>query len=192
MWPVVPLRPLAHVEDLERRVALAAAPRRSSARRRSIVPDVAVLVAPAGHAAREVAAEVADPDGEPRAARRARVLVVAADQHDLLVAVGDPGEPACRSPACSIVIADRARDVRLVELEVGAHVDEQRALARASARPGAARAACTSTPAVSSGPRLMSTTAWKFGRLGRQLRGRALDEAVLVASPRSSSLWRRS
>ena len=54
------------------------------------------------------------------------VLVVAPDEHDLLLAVGEPGEPRAEARPQHRV-ADRAGDVRVVELLVGAHVDEHRA-----------------------------------------------------------------
>ena len=62
----------------------------------------------------------------------------------------------------------------------------QRARALLHARPGAESAGCASTPSLSSGPRLMSTTAWKFGGWGGSAARRALDEAVLVA-PRAAA-----
>ena len=121
----------------------------------------------------------ADPDRRRRGRAARASSSSRPDQHDLLLAVGDPGEPGAEA-GVQHRDADRAGDVRLVELEVRADVDEQRARARASARPGAARAACTSTPAVSSGPRLMSTIAWKFGGWGG-------SSAVARSTKRSSS-----
>ena len=53
---------------------------------------VAVLGAPARHAAVQVAAQVAHPDCHREPCRQAAVLVVAADEHDLLLRVRDPGE----------------------------------------------------------------------------------------------------
>ena len=51
-----------------------------------------LLLAPAGHAAVQEAAELADPDRDGETAGVAAVFVVAADEHDLLVAVGEPRE----------------------------------------------------------------------------------------------------
>ena len=95
-------------------------------------------------------------------------------------------------PACTRGIADRARDVRLVELQ------------RRCARPRPARrrarfcstwrgvSGWASTPSRQQRPAVDVDDRLEVRRLGRQLRGRALDEAVLVRPPRSSSLWRRS
>jgi hypothetical protein len=85
---------------------------------------LALLLAPARDAAGEVAGEVRDPDrgGEARGAQGVRV--VAPDQHDLAVAVGDPGELG-PEPGTDRRLADRPGDVRVVVLQLGAHVDEQ-------------------------------------------------------------------
>ena len=64
-----------------------------------------------------------DPDGGGELGGVARVLVVAADEHDRLVAVGEPGELGAEAGA-QRGDADRAGDVRLVELQLGAHVDD--------------------------------------------------------------------
>ena len=61
-----------------------------------------------------------------RAARR-RVVVVAADEHERLPRLGEPGELGAEAGAPR-GDADRAGDVRLVELQLGAHVDDQRAV----------------------------------------------------------------
>ena len=120
--------------------------------------------APARHPAGRKPPSLRTPDrgGEPRGL--ARLLVVAADQDDLLLAVGHPRELGAEARA-QHRDRDRAGDVRLVELEVGAHVDQQRALAalRSTWRGASGR---SSTPAVSSGPRLSSTIALKFGGCG--------------------------
>ena len=55
------------------------------------------------------------------------VVVVAADEHDLVVAVGDPRQLGAEAGPHRRV-ADGAGDVGVVELQVGAHVDEQGAL----------------------------------------------------------------
>ena len=56
-----------------------------------------------------------------------RVLVVAADEHDRLVGLGEPGELGAEAGAPR-GDADRAGDVRLVELQLGADVDDERAV----------------------------------------------------------------
>ena len=124
---------------------------------RSILPRLALLLPPARHPAVQVAAErcVIPTDPASRAARM-RVLVVAPDEHDLLVAVGDPRQLRAE-PGVQRRDADRAGDVRLVELERGAHVHHQRARALLHARPGAESADAPRRLAVISGPRLMST-----------------------------------
>ena len=56
-----------------------------------------------------------------------RVLVVAADEHERLPRLRDPGELGAEAGAAR-GDAHGARDVRLVELQLGAHVDDQRAV----------------------------------------------------------------
>ena len=90
--------------------------------------DGELVLAPGGHAAREVAGEVAQPDGAGEHRGLERVLVVAADEHDRLVGLGQPGELGAEARAAR-GDADGAGDVRLVELELGAHVDDERAVA---------------------------------------------------------------
>ena len=198
MWPVVPFGPLAHVEDLERRVRLHPLAqrrgRRSAPRARCRgAPPASSSCRPPGS---RPAVVMPTDAGEARGADA--VLVVAAHEHDLLPALGDPRELRAE-PRLHRGVRHRLRDVRLVELE------------RRCGRPPRARprAASCSTwrgverhaprpPRVSSGPRLMSTTAWKFGGWGGRLARRPLDEAVLVR-PREaarcggarSRSWRR-
>ena len=79
---------LADVEDLDSVAALRElldGPAREAL-------DLAALGAPARHAAGEEAAEPADPDGGGEPPGNSGVVVVAPDEHDLLLAVRDPGE----------------------------------------------------------------------------------------------------
>jgi len=89
--------------------------------------DRALLAPPFGHAAVEEAAEAANPDRQSKLRGAARVPVVAADQDDLLIAIGQPREASAEA-GLDGGDGDRARDVGVVELEVGPHVDQQRAL----------------------------------------------------------------
>ena len=145
------------------------------------------LLAPARHPAREVAGDPPDADRGGELGGAQRVVVVAADQHDLLVGAGDPRQPRAEARLQDRV-ADRARDVRVVELLRGADVDHRRARA---ARPGAASAARRRSGGARSGPRLIATIAWKFGGCGRRLAVERATNSSSSATP-SSSLWRRS
>ena len=173
-----PTRPLAHVEDLELgsscvsvRKLLDADPLHA--------PDVAVLRPPARHAARRGSRRgcgrrspppASPPGGRPR--RRGR-------------SARPPGRGSATQaslvpkPALSIVMQTEPGNVRLVELEVGAHVHQQRALgplllelARRQRHHLDARGQQRAAVEVDDG--------LEVGRLRRQLRGRALDEALLV------------
>ena len=74
------------------------------------------------------AGELADADGDGELAGVASVVVVAADEDDLLLAVGQPRQLGAE-PGVEHRDRDRARDVRVVVLLIGADVDEQRAVA---------------------------------------------------------------
>ena len=67
------------------------------------------------------------PTAAASAGRVERVLVVAADEHERLPGLRDPGELGAEAGAAR-GDAHGARDVRLVELQLGAHVDDQRAV----------------------------------------------------------------
>ena len=175
--PSVPFGPLAHVEHLERRVVL-----RPLAQRRDVdpahAPRAAALLPPARHAALQVAAHRRDPDraGEVRGADA--VLRVAAHEHDLLPALGDPRQLRAE-PRLDRRVRHRLRDVRLVELERGADVHHERARALLHlelARSQGVRVDPLSRqrPAVDVDDRL------EVRRLGRERARRPLDEAVLV------------
>ena len=89
--------------------------------------DVELVLAPGGHAAGEVAGDVAQPDRGGEHGGFDGVLVVAADEHDGLLGLGQPRElgAEARAPRGD---AHGAGDVRLVELQLGAHVDDERAV----------------------------------------------------------------
>src|SRR5918994_572106 len=84
------------------------------------------FLAPRGHPPGEVAGDVPHPDGRGEADRLDRVLVVAAHEDDRPAGLGQPGQlgAEARAPRGD---RDRARDVRLVELQLGAHVDYESA-----------------------------------------------------------------
>ena len=87
--------------------------------------DVELVLAPGGHAAGEVAGDVAQADGGGERRGLDGVLVVAADEHDGLLGLGQPRELGAE-PRAARGDAQRAGDVRLVELQLGAHVDDER------------------------------------------------------------------
>ena len=89
--------------------------------------DVELVLAPGGHAAGEVAGDVAQADRAGEVGGFDGVLVVAADEHDGLLGLGEPGELGAE-PGAARGDGDGAGDVRLVELQLGAHVDDQRAV----------------------------------------------------------------
>ena len=124
---LVPFRPLAHVEHLDGRPALHPLVQTVDVDP-AHAPGAAALLPPARHAALEVAAHRRDPDraGEMRGADA--VLGVAAHEHDLLPALGDPRELRAE-PRLNRRVRHRLRDVRLVELERGADVHHERARA---------------------------------------------------------------
>ena len=155
---------------------------------RSIRADVAPLLAPGGHAAGEVAGEVAQPDGRGEVGGAAS----ASSSSRPTSTSGWPGSAIQASlepkPARRRGDAHRARDVGLVELQLGADVDDERAarlrlldLARGErVRVGAVDG---------SGPRLRATIARKFGGCGPR-RGGARPRRTGRASPICSSGWR--
>ena len=89
--------------------------------------DRQALLAPARHAAGEIAGDVRDADGRGKRGGVTRVLVVPSDQHHGLLALHKPRELGAESRP-QRGDAHRARDVRLVELELRAHVHEQRSV----------------------------------------------------------------
>ena len=107
----VPLGPLAYVEHLYF-VSTRMQRRDVDPLERSRRP---LLLAPAGHATGEVPGDVADPDRGSKMRGMDGVGVVAADEHDLSVAVGDPRQFGAE-PGADRRVADRAGDVRVVEL----------------------------------------------------------------------------
>ena len=123
MWPASYSRALADVEDLDDARRARAAPRAASARRArsGASPAASSSCRRAGSrraAAARPTARAARPAGRPRRrGRRTRSPARGRPSHASL-------EP---KPALSIGIADRAGDVGVVELLVGADVDQQRA-----------------------------------------------------------------
>ena len=164
----VPLVALAHVEDLHaRRRSARAARRRSSARSRS---TGSALLAPAGHAAGEVPGErarrptAAASSAASRASSSSRPTSTTA-----LVAARRARRASSRSPPASAVMQTRARDVRLVELELGAHVDHERA-AGAAWSTWRGVSGCAVDARRRSGPRLSATMCLEVRRLRAQRR----------------------
>ena len=82
-----------------------------------------------------------------------------------LLAVGEPGELGAEAGA-QRGDADRAGDVRVVELQVGAHVDDQRARRRASLDLARRERVGLAAARPSAAPRLSATIASKFGGCG--------------------------
>ncbi|MEY2533671.1 MAG: hypothetical protein QOF29_1581 [bacterium] len=124
---VVPFDALADVEHLQARLAVDALVQLGDGDGDALHPaHRPALLAPARHPARQVPRDVGDRDGDGELGRRLRVGVVAPDAHARLVVVGDPrqaGAEAAPQPGD----AHRAGNVRVVELHVGADVDDERA-----------------------------------------------------------------
>ena len=141
--------------------------------------DRELLLAPAGHAAGQVSGDVGDADRGRELDRPARVLVVAAHEHERLLGPREPRQPRAEAGA-QRGDADRAGDVRLVELQLGAHVHDaaRRRVSAWSTWRGVS--GWTSTVSARSGPRLSATMLRKFGGCGRAPAVGAGDELVLV------------
>jgi len=120
---LVPLGALAYVEHLYL-VSPCMQRRDVDSLERSRRP---LLLTPTGHPAGEVAGDVADPDRCGEVCGVDRIAVVPADEHHVVVAVGHPRELGAE-PGADRRVTDRTRDVRVVELQVGADVDDQRHL----------------------------------------------------------------
>ena len=180
MWPASHSRLLADVEDLHAVGVGGPALVQLGHGHALDALDVELLLAPRGHAAGEVAGDVAQADGggERRAPRCAssssRPTSTSRCSGSASHASLEP-KPARRDGD-----AHRAGDVRLVELQLGAHVDHERAVAERLLRPGAASAGAASTVSSTSGPRLSATMFWKFGGCGPSADVVARHELVLV------------
>ena len=173
MWPASHSRALAHVEDLQRRVAVAALVQLVDVDALDAL-DGALLLAPARHAAGEVAADARACRrrrelGRARARRRRRGRRTrprwsrSASQASL---VPKPARSVGMQTAPGMCASSNCRSVRTSTT--------QRAVARAAARPGAASSGSTSTPSVSSGPRLsVDDRAGSSAAAGRARRARA-------------------
>jgi hypothetical protein len=108
------LGPLAHVEDLHGGIRLGPVVQLLDLQAPDAL-DGALLAPPLGHPAGQEASQPADADRQRQRGRPPGVLVVASDQHDLLVATRQPGEPG-PEPGLDCGDADRLRDVGVVEL----------------------------------------------------------------------------
>ena len=124
---LLPFAELAHVEHLQRRALLPALVQLGHRHARD-ARDRQLVLAPARHPAGEVARDVGDADRGRQPDRAAGVVVVAADDDHGLVVVGQPRQPRAEAGA-QHGDADRAGDVRVVELQLGADVDDERAVA---------------------------------------------------------------
>ena len=128
--------------------------RRCSSRQLVIPP--CEVAARAGHAD---ASGEPDPRGAPSSSSRPMKTISC-------VAVGEPRQLRAEARA-QHRDADRARDVRVVELLIGADVDEQRAVAPACCSTWRGASGSAATPSVSSGPRVDARRSrWKFGGCG--------------------------
>ena len=151
---------------------------------------VALLLPPARHPPGQVAADPGDADRRRKQRGADAVLVVAPDQDDLLARGRRPRKAWCRSPPAR---RGSTPSPAGAPRRTGARCARRRPAPRAACFCSTWRgvSGCASTPSRSSGPRLMSTTAWKLGGCGG-------SDAVARATKRSSSLscsrslWRRS
>ena len=134
---------------------------------------------------------VRDADRRGEARRAPGVVVVAADQDDRC-----PGSAIQASlepkPARSAVMRHGAGHVGLVELEVGAHVHDQRAVGAAAASTWRGVSGWASTPSARSGPRLSVDDALEVRRLRPEPGERALRRSVLVVDSASSGVVARA
>ena len=120
--PLVPLLALAHVEHLQ---LLAARVQRRDVDSRERLRRQRQRK-PGMHPALQVAGDLVDPDGHSELRRVGGVRVTLSDEHDLLVAAGDPRKLG-PEPGAHRGIAHRSGDVGRVIGVVVADVDEQRA-----------------------------------------------------------------
>ena len=141
--------------------------------------DGQALLPPRGHAAGEVAGEVAQADRAGEHGRLERVLVVAADEHDRLPGRRPARRAWSRSPARRAVM----------QIAPGMCASSNCSSVRTSTTSAPSCRACStwrgvsgcaSTVSFTSGPRLSATIARKFGGCGPSARRRAPDELVLV------------
>ena len=181
--PRVPLALLANVQDLERGVGREAGEQVLGPQPRHL-PHVAALLAPARHSAGEMAGDAAHPDRRRQAGRAQAVGVVAADEDDLLAGLGDPQLGA--EAGAQVGDQHRAGDVGLGELEVGAHVDQQRPLApiRSTSRADRGRL----DPGGEERPRLRATMSPKRGGCGPRPASARSTKPSSLASDRIG-LW---
>ena len=141
--------------------------------------DGQLLLAPGGHAAVEVAGDLAQADGAGERRGLERVLVVAPDEHERLAGLRPATRAWSRSPARRAVMLTRARDVRLVELQLGAHVDDERALV-AGLLDLARRERVRVDGLLDQRAAVERDDRAEVRRLRPERRDRALDELVLV------------
>jgi hypothetical protein len=140
--------------------------------------DRALLLAPGRHAAVQVAGDPGHADRARERGGAAPVGVVAADEHDVLARIGEPGELGAEAGA-QRGDADRSGDVRVVELQLGAYVDQQRTLGT-PALELARRERVRSAVSCRSGPAVDLDDVAEVRRLWPERGERGADERVLV------------
>ena len=137
-----------------------------------------LLRAPGGHPALEEAAH-RQPDRGQQLGGVALVAVGGGDDDDVGARRGDPRDLG-REAGVVGGGAERAGDVGLVELLVGAAVDHHRALPRPAPRPRAGLSGAGVPKSSTSGPRLRPTMCSTFGGLSPSEPTCVLDELGLV------------
>jgi hypothetical protein len=175
--PRVPLVALAHVEGLQLVAGLQ--PPVQVRHGDALDPlDRQPLLAPARHAAGEVAADPGDPDRGGERGGMARVVVVPADDHHELVSLDQPGQLG-PEPSPQRGDADRAGHVRLVELELGAYVDHERTVVAGLLHLARSERMHVHAPHHER-PAVESDDVPEVWRLRSKRGDRALDELVLL------------
>src|SRR6185436_10112016 len=140
--------------------------------------DGLLLLAPRGHPAGEVAGYVREPHGGGQLGSVAGVVVVTSHEHKRLAGLGEPGQPRAE-PAPQRGDAHRRRDVRLVELELGSHVHDERPVPlRLLHLPRRQRMSLDALRRER--PAVERDDVLEVRRLRPERRGRPADEVVLV------------
>ena len=150
------------------------------------------LGAPARHPAGEEAAELADADGGGELGRASRPSSSSRPTSTISWSRSATQASFVPKPAWSIVIADGAGDVGVVELEVRAHVHDQRAVGALLLHLARGRAARPRRPAVIERAAVQLDDGLEVRRLRPQRPRATASTNSSSSSSRSISLWRRS
>ena len=190
--PALPLAALAHVEHLQRRAVLPALVQLGHRHARDARDRAAGPRASSSSRRRGSRRRWSTPTEAASPIARAGVLVVAADEDHGLVVVGEPRQPRAEAGA-QHGDADRAGDVRVVELQLGADVDDQRAVALVLLDLARRERVDLRRPRRPAARVLMATMARKFGGCGpspaiaRSTNSLLVDDAAAAPGGRARS-----